>query len=165
MISAVICVLRWVWHHYSLSLVHYFGSFLLQEMFLSLQVFCVYCEVLLTGFLPTFFFGDAVALLHRESCTKFCHIHSAEVAFILFYCHFEAKSIKRAKRENYSSKRSWRLRTNVMRGWQECLNFPGLFTSHVTWHYTWNLTPKRWIETSLLNLKKNRGVWVLGLRF
>ena len=46
---------------------------------------------------PTFFFGDAVALLRRESCTKFCHIHSVEVADILFYCHFEAKTIKCTK--------------------------------------------------------------------
>ena len=30
-------------------------------------------------------------------------------------------------------------------GWLECPNFPGLFTSEVTWHYTWNLAPKRWI--------------------
>ena len=31
-------------------------------------------------------------------------------------------------------------------GWLECPNFDGLFTSEATWHYTWNLTPKRWIE-------------------
>ena len=35
MISAVICVLC------MLSLVHYFGSFLLQDMFVSLQVFAL----------------------------------------------------------------------------------------------------------------------------
>ena len=46
---------------------------------------------------PAFSFEDAVALLRRESCTKFCHIHSVEVAVILFYCHFEAKTIKRSK--------------------------------------------------------------------
>ena len=31
-------------------------------------------------------------------------------------------------------------------GWLECPNFPGLFTLEATWHYTWNLTPKRWIN-------------------
>ena len=31
-------------------------------------------------------------------------------------------------------------------GWLECPNFSGLFTSRVMWHYTWNLTPKRWIS-------------------
>ena len=27
----------------------------------------------------------------------------------------------------------------------QCPNFQGLFTSKVTWYYTWNLKPKRWI--------------------
>ena len=31
----------------------------------------------------------------------------------------------------------------------ECPNFDGLFTSEATWHYTWNLTPKRWISFTL----------------
>ena len=30
-----------------------------------------------------------------------------------------------------------------------CPNFRGLFTSKVTWHYTWNLKPKRWIMRNL----------------
>ena len=44
MISAVICVLfRWIWHLYKLIICHVlvycFGSFLLQDLFFSLQVF------------------------------------------------------------------------------------------------------------------------------
>ena len=31
-------------------------------------------------------------------------------------------------------------------GWLECPNFPGLFTSEATRHYTWNITPKWWIR-------------------
>ena len=31
----------------------------------------------------------------------------------------------------------------------QCPNFRGLFTSKVTWHYTWNLKPKRWIMRNL----------------
>ena len=31
-------------------------------------------------------------------------------------------------------------------GWLECPNFPGLFTSEATQHYTWNITPKWWIR-------------------
>ena len=27
-----------------------------------------------------------------------------------------------------------------------CPNFWGLFTSKITWYYTWNLKPKRWID-------------------
>ena len=28
----------------------------------------------------------------------------------------------------------------------QCPNFRGLFTSKITWYYTWNLKPKRWIS-------------------
>ena len=41
-------------------------------------------------------------------------------------------------------------------GWLECPNFPGLFTSEATWHYKWNLTPKRWIEAESLKIFPSR---------
>ena len=31
----------------------------------------------------------------------------------------------------------------------QCPNFRGLFTSKITWYYTWNLKPKRWIHRDL----------------
>ena len=31
----------------------------------------------------------------------------------------------------------------------QCPNFRGLSTSKVTWYYTWNLKPKRWIDAAL----------------
>ena len=62
MISTVICLLR---HRHSLSLVRCFGSFLLQDMFLSLQVYGtkygVYCERVPYLILTT---GNMFALLH-----------------------------------------------------------------------------------------------------
>ena len=32
----------------------------------------------------------------------------------------------------------------------QCPNFQGLFTSKVTWYYTWSLKPKRWIANQRL---------------
>ena len=40
-----------------------------------------------------------------------------------------------------------------MPGWLECPNFCGLFTSQVTWCYTWNLTGKGWILIKILSYK------------
>ena len=35
----------------------------------------------------------------------------------------------------------------------QCPNFRGFFTSKVRWHYTWNLKPKRCIETWYLHIE------------
>ena len=40
----------------------------------------------------------------------------------------------------------------LARGWNQCPNGGGLFTSQVTWHYTRNLTLRRWITQYLVSL-------------
>lgn len=50
-------------------------------------------------------------------------------------------------------------------------NFRGLFSSEVTWHYMWNLAPKRWVDEVeplwLPQCRSSRFCWIfkLGLRF
>ena len=52
-----------------------------------------------------------------------------------------------------SKKRKLEIATRrLARGWNQCPNFGGLFTSQVTWHYTRNLTLRRWITQYLVSL-------------
>ena len=93
MISAVTCVLYWVWHLYNLSLVHYFGSFLLQDMFVSLQVFAFEGQniaftvnVLLTWFLPQATYLPSYVFLWRCHSITLRKLYASLEKFLCFSC-------------------------------------------------------------------------------